>query len=335
MAFSSSRNYTESYTAANIILRALARLGILDMAEGVNSSEETAALVALNLLVKRWSAKGADIWVRNTGHLFLPDPGETSSYSFGTSGTGYFTSLYYVTTVATAASATDTTITVTDDTNISDTDIILVENDDGSLTDTTVSGAPAANVVTLAAGLDGAVAAGNIVYSWPTTSNIDDKPANIVSIVRKLTDTSNAATNAGFMEGIDSPINLIGEDEYRRLSTKLQTGAPVSAYFENAAVNPRLHVWPTGGTDNHHSLVVEYENYIQDLDATTNNIELPPEGVDALVWDLASALAPEYGLSIPEQRELRSRAKEAVDEFLDYMIEDAPVVFSVNYPRRR
>lgn len=335
MAFSSSWDYTESYTAANIILRALARIGILDMAEGVNSNEETAALVVLNLIVKEWSARGADVWLRKTGHLFLPDPGETASYTFGTSGTGYFTSLYYVTTMAAAASSTDTTITVTDDTNMSDTDIILVENDDGSLTDTTISGAPSANSVTLAAGLDDDVAAGNIVYSWPTTSNINDKVANIVYANRRLTNTDNAATDAGFMEGIDSPIRIIGESEYRALSTKLQTGAPVSVYLRQAAVNPELFVWPTGGTDDHHSIVIEFNTYFQDLDATTNNLDLPPEGANALAWQLAAELAPEYGLSIQEQRNLKSLADEKVETFFDYMVEDAPVTFSTNYMRPR
>jgi len=335
MAFSGSRDYTESYTAASLILSALRKLGILDMAEGVNSSEETAALVTLNLIVKEWTAKGADVWLRKTGHLFLNDPGTVDGYTFGTSGSGYFTSLYYTTTVATAAAASATTLVVTDDTNMSNTDIILIENDDGTLTDTTISGAPSSNSVTLAAGLDSAVAAGNIVYSWPTTSNIDDKVSNLVYVNRRVTNTDNAATNAGYMEGVDSPVRMIGEEEYQSLSTKLQTGAPVSVYLREAAVNPELFIWPTGGTDNHHSLVIEYLTYFQDLDATTNNLDLPPEGVNALVYQLACELAPEYGLSIQEQRNLKSISDEKVEAFFDYMVEDAPVVFSQNYMRRR
>ena len=105
MAFSASWNYTESYTAANIIERAVKRLGVMDAAESINAAEQTDALVVLNLIVKEWSGRGADVWLRNTGHLFLPSPGTVGSYTVGTSGTAKFTSLYYVTTLAAAASA--------------------------------------------------------------------------------------------------------------------------------------------------------------------------------------------------------------------------------------
>lgn len=335
MAFSGSRNYTESYTAASIIARSLKRLGVMDAGESVDSTEESDALEVLNLIVKEWNAKGADIWLRKTGHLFLPDPGTVGSYTFGTSGTALFTQQYYVTTLAAAASASATTITVTDDTNISTTDVILVENDDGTLTDTTVNGAPSSNSVTLTAGLDGAAAAGNIVYSWPTTDSVSDKISNIVYVSRRSTNTDNAATNAGYMEGTDSPVRIIGEDEYRSLSTKLQTGVPVSVYLRQAAVNPEIFVWPTGGTDDHHSLVIEYISYFQDLDATTNNLDISPEGVNALSWQLAWELSPEYGLGITEKRDLKSTMREKVDDYFDFMVEDAAVSFSTNYMERR
>lgn len=331
MAFSGSRNYSESYTAASIIARSLKRLGIMDAGESVDSTEQTDALEVLNLIVKEWSARGADVWLRKTGHLFLPDPGTVGSYSFGTSGTGLFTQQYYTTTLASAAASGATTIVVTDDTNMSSTDVILVENDDGTLTDTTINGAPSSNSVTLTAGLDAAAAAGNIVYSWPTSDNVDDKVANLVYVSRRVTNTDNAATNAGFMEGIDSPVGMIGEEEYRSLSTKLQTGAPVSVYLRQAAVNPELFIWPTGGTDNHHSLVIEYNTYFQDLDATTNNLDLPPEGFNALSWQLAWELAPEYGLSPQERSMLRTLSEDKVETFFDSMVEDASVVFAMEY----
>jgi hypothetical protein len=329
MAFSSSWNYTESYTAANIIERALKRLGVYDASESVNSTEQTDALVVLNLIVKEWSARGADVWLRNTGHLFLPSPGTVGSYTVGTSGTAKFTSLYYVTTLAAAASASATTITVTDDTNMANADVILIEQDDGTLKETTINGAPAANSVTLAAGLASAAAAGNIVYSWPTSRNISAKVAKLVNAARRITNTDNAATNAGYMEGVDSPLSIIGEDEYRLIPQKLQTGVPVSIHHRQKAVNPELFVWPTGGSGNVHSIVLEYNAHIQDLDGTTNNLEIPPEGVNALAWQLAAELAPEYGIPEIEQRRIWSIANNKVADFFDYQTEDASVMFGV------
>lgn len=327
MAFSNSRDYAESYTAANIIERAVKRLGVMDAAESIATAEQTDALVVLNLIVKEWSARGADVWLRSTGHLFLPSPGTVGSYTVGTSGTAKFTSLYYVTTLATAANAAATALTVTDDTNMANADVILVEQNDGTLKATTINGAPAANVVTLASGLASAAAAGNIVYSWPTANNISAKITKLVHAARRITNTDNAATNAGFMEGTDSPLSIIGEDEYRLLSTKLQTGIPVSIHHRQKAVNPELFVWPTGGSGNVHSLVLDYNTYIQDLDATSNNLEIPGEGINALAWQLAHELAPEYGLSRDERLLLKSEAREKVNDFFDFQVEDASVIF--------
>lgn len=330
MAFSASWNYTESYTAANIIERALKRLGIMDAAESVNSSEQTDALVVLNLIVKEWSAKGADVWLRNTGHLFLPSPGTVGSYTVGTSGTAKFTSGYYVTTLASAASSSATTITVTDDTNMANADVILIEQDDGTLKATTISGAPSSNSVTLAAGLASAAAAGNIVYNWPTTNNIAAKITKLVNAARRITNTDNAATNAGYMEGIDSPLSILGEDEYRLLPQKLQTGVPSSIHHRQKTVNPELFVWPTGGSGNVHSLVLEYNAHIQDLDGTTNNLEVPAEGINALAWQLAAELAPEYGIGELEQRRIWSIANNKVEDFFSYQSEDASVIIGVD-----
>ena len=78
MALSGSYNYTESITAAQIIALALRRLGVLGIAETINSTEEANALIVLNLLIKEWSAQGADVWLRKKAYLFLENPGEVN-----------------------------------------------------------------------------------------------------------------------------------------------------------------------------------------------------------------------------------------------------------------
>ena len=330
MALSGSTNYAESFTAANLIALALRRLGVLGIAETINSTEESNALVTLNLIVKEWSSQGADVWLRNTGHMFLESPGTVDGYTVGTSLSASFTSQYYTTTLNGAVASGGTTLVVDDDTNIADTDHILTELDDGTLDVTTVNGAPSANSVTLTAGLDSAAADGNIVYTFKTGDSITDKITKIVYAARRITNLDNVATNAGYMEGIDSQINIIGEDEYRLLPTKLQTGTPVSIHHRQEEVNPTIFIWPTGGTGRVHSIVLEYNTYLQDFDATSNNIDLPAEGANALVWSLAAEMASEYGLGEREQARLWSLSRLKTDEFFDYMVEDASIVFTLD-----
>ena len=331
MAFSGSTDYVESFTAASVIERALKRLGVMDASEPVDTTEQTDALAVLNLIVKEWSARGADVWLRNTGHLFLTSPGTVDGYTLGTSGTANFTSLYYTTTLASSAAAGATALTVTDDTNMSDTDILLVEQDDGTLHATTISGAPSSNSVTAATGLASSASSGKAVFSWPTTASIADKPTKIVYAARRMTNLSNASTNEGYMEGLDSPINIVGEDEYRSLSDKLTTGVPVSLFHKQEPVNPKILIWPTGGAGNHHTLVLEYNTYFQDLDTTTDNLDIPAEGANALAWQLAAELSAEYGIPEQEKRNLWGIATQKVEQFLDYQVEDASVFFARGY----
>jgi hypothetical protein len=69
MAVSGSKDY--SITRADIIEAALRKIGEYDAGEAVPGDETAAAAVALNLMVKEWVARGADIWLRDEITLFL------------------------------------------------------------------------------------------------------------------------------------------------------------------------------------------------------------------------------------------------------------------------
>jgi hypothetical protein len=219
-------------------------------------------------------------------------------------------------------------LTVTDDTNMANADVILVEQDDGTLHKTTLNGSPSSNAITLTAGLAKAASAGNAVYTWPAAATITHKLVKLINVNRRVTDFSNVAINAGYMEGLDTPINIIGDIEYQSFPTKLQTGIPVNVHLRQETVNPELYAWPTGGTGKVHSLVIEYNAYLQDLDASSNNLDIPAEGVNAVCWAFASEMGPEYGLTEAELRRLERTAQRKIDKFLDFQVEDAPVVFS-------
>ena len=329
MATSGSYNYTEAVTAAQVIALALRRLGVLGIAETINSTEEANALIVLNLLIKEWNGQGADVWIRKTGYMFLETPGEVSSYTVGTSGDASFTSAYFMTTLASDASASATTITVTDDTNISNTDVILVEQADGTFAVDVVNGAPSANSVTLTTGIasDTTGAAGAYVYSWPTTNNIANKLVELVYVSRKGQDNTGASTNTDDMPGQEIEVEIVGEEQYQSLTTKLQSGATTQVFHRTGPVLSRLYVWPTGGAG-FDKLVVHYKSHIEDLDATTNTFDLPPAGFNALAWGLAFEMASEYGVPEREMKRLFETSEIKKNTFFDYMGEDASVIFA-------
>ena len=335
MALSGSYNYTESVSAATLIALALRRLGVLGVSETINATEEANALITLNLIIKEWTSEGIDIWLRKQGYLFLESPGEFTSYTVGTSGNASFTSAYAMTTLAADAAASATSITVTDDTNISDADVILVKQADGTFAVDAVSGAPSANVVTLTTGIasDTTASSGALVYSWATSSNISAKIDSLIYVARKFEDTTGDDTNTTLKPGQEIEVDIVGEWEYRDSATnRLQTGAPTFIFHRPTHDQSRLLIWPTGG-GGYDKLAIQYRTHMQDLDAKTDTIDLPPEGLNPLAWQLAAEMASEYGVSEREMARLWNIAESKKNTFIDGTTEDASVIFSKGRPR--
>ena len=60
----------------------------------------------------------------------------------------------------------------------------------------------------------------------------------------------------------------------------------------------------------------------EDMDSDSNDLSLPPEWTEAVIYGLAVRLAPEYGLSINERQQLKMEAKEAKDLALSFGTEE-------------
>jgi hypothetical protein len=58
------------------------------------------------------------------------------------------------------------------------------------------------------------------------------------------------------------------------------------------------------------------------MDSDSNDLSLPPEWTEAVIYGLAVRLAPEYGLSINERQQLKMEAKEFKDTALGFGTEE-------------
>jgi len=308
MATSGSKNF--SVTRNDIIYAALRKLGEFDSAETPGGDETADASFALNYLVKEYVAQGADIWLRTELTLFIQNGQE--SYSIGTSGDNV-TSSFAETTLDGAQASGATSMTVDSIAGISAGDYVGVKVDDGSIHWTTVNGAPAGTTVVLTTGIDDDAADGNKLYAYTTKSY---RPHSIFYASRRD------------LNDYDVPVDLIGDDEYRFLAHKGQSGAPNQAHYRATLDNGTLFVWPTGdGSADKILLTAEY--YPDDFDAASDNPEFPIEWTSALVFGLATELAPEYGIPRLETKDLRGEAYRKLQVALDFDVEDASVEFVV------
>lgn len=303
MAVSGSKNF--SVTRTDIVGAALRKVGAFDSGDTIDDSDSSDTVLALNLMVKEWSARGIDVPWREEVTLFLQYG--TESYLVGPSG-GHATAAYVETTLASSAAALATTISLTSTTGMSNGDYIGIKLDDGSLHWTTIT---TVGTTLIASGLASAAASGNTVYAYTTKAN---RPQKIVYAYRRDAD------------GNDTPVELIGDIAYRGLSDKDATGIITQCFYQPTLTNGKLFVWQTGGPD---KLILICQPLVDDFDSASNNPQFPIEWANAIVWNLAVEIAPEYGVSVRDRQALKLEARDKLETVLDYDVENASVILGV------
>jgi len=262
-------------TALQIIKGALRAIRAIDPGKTPSNDEISDAMEALNMLLKQEQARGLQLWVKTEATLFLDKT--TQKYSFPTA---YCTSDTFAdTTTSAAASSGASTIAVSSATNISASDFLSIELDSGSRQWTTV-GSISGTTITLPTGttLSGAVASGNEVIAF---TNKVDRPLKILDARR-------------IVSSVETPLEIDSRDEYFAIPTKSTTGTVNEIYYSPQLDTGDLYVWPTGNTATDR-IGLTLQRPIDDIDATTDTIDIPVEWMRYLKYQLAVDIAPEYG----------------------------------------
>lgn len=319
MATSGTTTY--SVTELDVITDAMQDAGIIGAADTtIDSADYAVARRKLNLLIKQWSsqidfAPGLKMWTRRRGYLFLQS--SQVAYSLGPSGDECAADTYVTSTLSVAAAASAGTITLTSATGFSASMRIGILLDSGSFQWTTINGAPSGNVVTLTVALTGAAAIGARVFAY--TSKVM-RPFEIDTAV--LRDTN----------GDDVPmgVSLLLED-YESISSKSDTGTPANLYFEAQRTNVKVYLdcQPSDLTD-----VVRfvYRSYIEDMSATTNDVDMPAEWFRPLAAQLAIDICPAFGRGVTPEMKLKrdealAMAKNAYPERSNADYQNCPDVY--------
>jgi len=118
---------------------------------------------------------------------------------------------------------------------------------------------------------------------------IDPKPMRISSVRRRL-------------NGIDTPMNEFSRQEYFDQPNKTQSpSVPVSYYYDPQQATGTLYLWPAPSSlaVSQYSVNYTYWRRMSDVNATSDDPDIPQEWQEALVWNLASALETEYPVNDP------------------------------------
>lgn len=288
MATSSS--YDFSIDRNGLILAAHQHIGAVGEGETCTSAQNTEAAILLNMLTKLRAKDGMPLWALKRGYT-LPVTG-ASSVSTG----GQMVTTYVQTTTSAASISGATTITLTATTGVANGYNIGVEQNDGTVLWTTVSGALAGSVATLATGLTAAVASGNVVYVYQT--------ANRISRIIRVHDADVLDVVAGGTHNI----NQITRPEYFGLGDRTSASVPSQFYMDIQLTSQEMFVYPRfDGGD--HLIEFTYQRPFEDFDASTDTPDFPQEFYLPLMMELAFLLGPKFGVPIEERKLLLAEAQ--------------------------
>lgn len=284
---STSGTVTYSVNTLDIVTDALETIGVKDPGESVAAEHLAVALRKLNMITKQWTAQldfapGLKMWTRRRATMFLQKA--QVAYELGPSG-DHATETYAQTTLSVAASNGAASVTLTSVTGVADTYNIGVVLDSGRIHWTTVSGAPAGSVVTLAAVLTGAAAAGNTVFCYQTKMR---RPFRIDSAVRRDAASQDSPVDAGMLL-----------EEYEAIPDKSSEGSPSRLYFEAQRTDAVVYVdcAPEDVTD---VIRLVYLSYIEDFSAPTNDADFPAEWFRPLALQLGMDLCMVFRRPVPQ-----------------------------------
>lgn len=297
-----------------IISAAARKLGVIAAGQGETLSDDamTDFNQALNMMVKHWATKGIRVWTIKEATLF-PVAG-TRQYGLGGGATAHCTETYVQTTLSAAEASGQTALSVTADDGISAGDQIGIMLDSGAFHWTTVSGAPAGDVVTVASALTGDAAAGNAVFAY--TSRIS-RPLAITAVRRH-----------NFTTLTDNDIGPpIARNDYQAKPNKESSGVVNEVFYDPQRATGYLYLWQVPASPITELVKFTWRKLIEDFDAATDDPDFPQEWIMTLVFNLAVVMAPEYDVPPAKFDQLVGLAAQFLDDVSGFDREAESVFF--------
>lgn len=96
--------------------------------------------------------------------------------------------------------------------------------------------------------------------------------------------------------GTDRPMIEMSREQYYALPVKSNQGCPTQWFYDRQRAGGTMYIWPapdaTGGT-----LKFTYIRKIWDMDSNADDLDLPQEWYEAVIYGLADRMAEDYGLT--------------------------------------
>lgn len=310
-------------TTSDIITEAFAICQMAIEGEALTDEMYENGRRSLNLLLSGWQAQGIHLWTYEEGILF-PQAGRNSYTLEQVRATNYYT----LTALTTAASETDTIVTLDSTTlNLGQEQTDTIDEDwyigfllsDNSLQWTTVASVSGSDV-TIDDGLDEDLAAGACVVFYKSQISSVER----VLDVRRVDQPFNAN---GFKN--ETPIKFVAHQEFFNLPNKAAQGLASEAYYQRSLPEGTLYVWQTP-RNALTWIAFTYERKIDDFVDVDDCADVPKYWLDAMCHGLANRLKIKYRVPAQLSQEIQSLANETLAQALTFDDENYDLSVTIN-----
>ncbi len=118
--------------------------------------------------------------------------------------------------------------------------------------------------------------------------------------------------------GRDMPMQELTRNEYLELPDKSSSGVPTCWYFDRQRDAGVLYVWPVLATATTQAIRYSYVRRIEDIDDANNDLDVPPEYIDLIGYNLAARLLDNYGMNDGPSQRILQRAALLVQQAKDH-----------------
>lgn len=138
------------------------------------------------------------------------------------------------------------------------------------------------------------------------------------------------------ISGSTIPMSVKSHYDFNLLSGASSAGVPITYWYEPLNQTGVLHVWPS--PDNYtianRSFVMTYQRPFQDMVGPNDTLDFPQWWHEAIIYGLASRLAPEFGVPLQDRTTLKQEAKEFLDEALSFGTEEGSLFLQPDWTMR-
>ena len=135
-----------------------------------------------------------------------------------------------------------------------------------------------------------------------------------------------------------TPLNIQTHYNYNVTNPKsTDTGVPVNLEYEPGNQQGNIRIWPTPDAYSiaSRNITIVYQRPFEDMTASGDAVDFPQFWLEAVIYGLASRLAPEYGIPLPDRGDLRQEAMYFLNEAMSFGTEEGSIYFSPDWQGMR